>query len=253
MVWSGPHGVGGTGKTQYTRCPCHNRDVIVAATLRLPVLRNTLVNSACPWSNRTMTARPGPCQEPTTPGPVPAPATRIKDRTTGRLSLRRPTLDDLDAMFEIHADPETARHSPTGPIVATRDEAKRMLLLWVTDWAKHGFGYWAVRVAGTEPVVGFGGVTYRAPDALGGALVANLYYRFRPSAWGNGYATDVAREAVAMIGELAPEARVVALVRPTNIASARVAQHAGLAQATTVELKGTAMNVFELDKSVARS
>lgn len=172
---------------------------------------------------------------------------------TARLSLRRPTLADLDTMFEIHADPETARHSPTGPIVTSRDEAKRMLLTWLVDWARYGFGYWAVRLADTEQVIGFGGVAYRSPAELAGVRVANLYYRFRPAVWGNGYATEVAREAVALAGERAPKERVIALVRPGNIGSARVAEHAGLTRTITISRDDIAMCVYELDESVSRS
>jgi RimJ/RimL family protein N-acetyltransferase len=175
------------------------------------------------------------------------------ERDTARLSLRRPRLMDLDAMFAIHADPETARHSPTGPITPTREAAKDLLLTWLIDWTRHGFGYWTVRLLDTEQVIGFGGVTFRRLAEFGDEPIANLYYRYQPSAWGNGYATEMAREAVALVRERAPRSRLVALVRPSNVASARVAERVGMSHTFTVSRDNVAMCVYELRDSVARS
>ncbi len=56
----------------------------------------------------------------------------------------------------------------------------------------------------------------------------NLYYRFTPSAWGKGYATELARTAVALAREHLPQWPVIALTRVENTASIRTAERAGL-------------------------
>lgn len=58
----------------------------------------------------------------------------------------------------------------------------------------------------------------------------NLYYRFTPSAWGQGYATELARTAVALAQTHFPHWPVIARTRAGNIASMRVAERAGLAR-----------------------
>jgi len=72
-------------------------------------------------------------------------------------------------------------------------------------------------------VLGFGGIRPTTDhDYL------NLGYRFRPSAWGNGYATEVGLAAVDLAARVAPGLPVVALIQPANTASIRVAERIGL-------------------------
>lgn len=144
---------------------------------------------------------------------------------TARLALRRVRLDDGPALFAIDGDPAAHRYSPAGPALDL-GEANERLREWMRRWEVYGFGYWAVSLSPAHDIIGFGGVQrmlWREHDAL------NLYYRFTPSAWGHGYATEMARMAVALARAQLPSLPVIALVRPANIPSLRTAERAGLA------------------------
>jgi len=143
---------------------------------------------------------------------------------TQRLMLRRLRAGDGPAMFAVHGDPATNLYNPAGPHpdLATSEEMLRQCL---QHWQVYGFGYWAVTHPHEENIIGFGGVehlVWRHRDVL------NLYYRFTPSAWGNGYATELARAAVALAQEHLPSWPVIARTRVENIASIRTAERAGL-------------------------
>jgi ribosomal-protein-alanine N-acetyltransferase len=143
---------------------------------------------------------------------------------TARLTLRRLLPTDGPAMFAVHGDPATYRYSPARPHpdLATSEEMLRGCL---RDWETSGFGYWAVTLRQEEKIIGFGGVEYRVwrdRDVL------NLYYRFTPSAWGQGYATELAQRAVSLARTYLPQWPVVARTRATNIPSIRTAERAGL-------------------------
>lgn len=143
---------------------------------------------------------------------------------TARLALRRPRAEDGPAMYRIHGDPATYRYTPVAPDpdLAT---SVRALEEWTRQWEREGYGYWAVTPAGTEEVRGFGGVrriVWRDRD------MANLYYRLAPGAWGQGYAAELAREAVRLARVYLPHLPVVARVRAENIPSIRTAERAGL-------------------------
>ncbi|MBA2286016.1 MAG: GNAT family N-acetyltransferase [Ktedonobacteraceae bacterium] len=143
---------------------------------------------------------------------------------TERLVLRRPRAGDGPALFAVDGDPAATRYVLTGPDPdVTVSEAR--LQRWLQHWEDQGYGYWAVMLPKTEHVIGFGGVihqVWRERDVL------NLYYRFTPSAWGQGYASEVARMAIALAQAHLPPWPVIARTRAGNIASQRTAERAGL-------------------------
>jgi RimJ/RimL family protein N-acetyltransferase len=159
--------------------------------------------------------------------------------TPGRLTLRRPRADDVDAVFRIHGDPRTNRHNPDGP-QRDRREAEAMLAFFLAHWDEHGFGYWAVEDE-TGSVIGFGGLMRRP---RGDGEVLNLYYRFAPEAWGRGYATEVALAAVGLARSLPAALPVIAKTRPTNEAAKRVALRAGLVRRPDLDHGGFAVFVL---------
>jgi ribosomal-protein-alanine N-acetyltransferase len=152
-------------------------------------------------------------------------------RHTANLRLRPLRSDDLDALIEVEGDPATNEHRPGGP--PTDSEVEQHLRVFVEAWADGGVGYWAVG-HGDE----FVGVAGLRPLVLHGRDCWNLYYRFRPSAWGRGFAREVAIEAVAFAGEHSPRLPVVARTRPGNIAAKKVAQNAGLQRRTDLDCDG---------------
>jgi RimJ/RimL family protein N-acetyltransferase len=147
-----------------------------------------------------------------------------------RLLLCRPAVTDADAYFAINADPATNLHNPSGPL-ADPTSVPPVLELWARHWREEGYGYWTVRDPASGEILGFGGV--RPP--LRGEEFLNLYYRFRPSAWGKGYATEVGRAALVLAAKAAPGRVVVALIRPKNEPSINVARRLGLQPEGEVE------------------
>jgi RimJ/RimL family protein N-acetyltransferase len=97
------------------------------------------------------------------------------------------------------------------------------LLFSLVDAWENELSYWAVESHGL--VIGFAGVEARV---VLDRPCWNLYYRFKPSAWGKGFATEVAREAVAVAEAIHPVRPTVARTRAGNIPAIRVAERAGL-------------------------
>ncbi|NBM20786.1 GNAT family N-acetyltransferase [Streptomyces sp. GC420] len=146
---------------------------------------------------------------------------------TARLTLRRPTEADVDAIFAIHSDPGTCLHNPSDTL-ARPGEAEELYQCWDDQWNKYGYGYWVVRRRDSAQQLGFCGIK---PMELNGMKVLNLFYRFATSAWGQGYAGEAATTVTAWAIRHVPDLPLVARVRPANIASQRVALRAGLSRA----------------------
>lgn len=143
---------------------------------------------------------------------------------TDRLDLTAVSPDDLDALHELHADPDGWRHFPEGrhtDIATTRAFVETVL----GGWAADRLSYWTVRLPGSPAVIGLGGVR-RLPDDTW-----NLAYRFATAARGHGYAQEVARAGLAAAAAVDVTRPVVAWIDETNPASIRVAERIGLSYA----------------------
>jgi len=176
---------------------------------------------------------------------------------TARLSLRAPRATDLDAVFELHADPVANRFSPSGPLTS-REASDALLQGWLAHWQEKGFGYWAIAErAQPEQLLGFGGVMSRT---VGGVTGLYLYFRFRPQAWGQGLASEMAVKALELSFERLHEANVLAVVLPANTPSRKTLERIGMllkssladvpGQAPSLVYEMTAARFAELPKTL---
>ena len=153
---------------------------------------------------------------------------------TARLSLRRPSIRDLDAIFAITSDARTTPYNPSDAITTTA-EAVDLFGRWDEQWDRYGFGYWTLRLLETPDIVGFCGLKVMQ---FQGATVLNLFYRLAPAVWGNGIAAEAAAAAVAWGKVHVPGCAIIARVRPDNTRSQRVALRAGLKRAEHLDAPG---------------
>jgi ribosomal-protein-alanine N-acetyltransferase len=156
---------------------------------------------------------------------------------TARLSLRRPTMEDVDTIHSIHSDRRACAHN-LADLLTTRADAEDRHRRWDEHWRRHGFGYWAVRprdIGQPSAPLGFCGIKVMR---LRDVEVLNLFYRFDPSAWGDGFGTEAATAVVDWATSHLPDRTIVARVRPDNTASLRVAARAGLHRAEHLDVQG---------------
>ncbi|WP_439693534.1 GNAT family N-acetyltransferase [Curtobacterium sp. SP.BCo] len=140
---------------------------------------------------------------------------------TDRLLLTPLTPADIDDVHGVFSDARTWTHLPAGRHTV-RASSVDLVQRKIGGRARHGLGSWAVRSAADHAFLGVGGVDMTAAE------VWNLGYRLAPSAWGNGYATEIAHAAVHAAHDVAPEVPVTGRVLTNNPASAAVLERAGL-------------------------
>ncbi|GAA3340975.1 GNAT family N-acetyltransferase [Curtobacterium pusillum] len=140
---------------------------------------------------------------------------------TDRLLLTPLTPADIDDVHGVFSDARTWTHLPAGRH-SVRASTVDLVQRKIGGRARHGLGSWAVRAAADNAFLGVGGVDMTS------AGMWNLGYRLAPSAWGNGYATEVALAAVAAAHDVAPDVPVTGRVLTNNPASAAVLERAGL-------------------------
>jgi RimJ/RimL family protein N-acetyltransferase len=149
-----------------------------------------------------------------------------------RLVLRRPESTDVQALFQIYGDSRTNAFNPSGPLPSLTHAAD-LMNRWQSHWREHGFGLWAIEsVDAQTKVIGFGGLSYAMID---GRPRVHVGYRFAVDAWGQGFATELARYAIEFgLRDLSLD-EVLAFVRPAHTASRKVLEKAGMKECGTLD------------------
>jgi RimJ/RimL family protein N-acetyltransferase len=138
----------------------------------------------------------------------------IEPLSTERLDLRPVTLDDVDRLVTLDADPEVMRYI-NGGTPTPRDEARRIL--------ERSIGHrWLAFEHGAGEFAGWFGLR---PSA---GRDRELGYRLRRECWGRGLATEGARALVDLAFTKLDATRVWAQTMTVNSASRRVMERCGL-------------------------
>ena len=140
---------------------------------------------------------------------------------TPRLIGRRVEAQDLEPMLAVYGDLEAMRFVGDGTALS-RDDCERWLAVTAENYAKRGYGMFALVERQTGQVVGFGGLIHFA-----GRGEPEIKYALLRSAWGRGLATEAAR-ALLEFARARGLPEVIATVHPLHGASQRVLAKAAM-------------------------
>jgi ribosomal-protein-alanine N-acetyltransferase len=160
--------------------------------------------------------------------PVPFPE-RLE---TPRLILSRPTAADLPDLTAMFTDP---RVMATLGGLCSPEELDARLRRLLNNWEQDGFGLWVARRRTDGRFVGRGGL--RRVD-VGGREEVEVSYSLAEEFWGQGLATELARESVRVGFEVLGLAELVCFTLPTNARSRRVMEKAGFRYERDIEYAG---------------
>jgi [ribosomal protein S5]-alanine N-acetyltransferase len=154
---------------------------------------------------------------------------------TPRLTLTTWLLTDVDALFEVHSEPETMRFVRHGR-PESRVETEELVNQYLAEQAAQGWTKW--RLADVHGALvgraGFGG----------SATGRGLGFAIRRSHWGLGLATEIAQALVGWHLSHAAGVPLRAIVAVGNDASGRVLQKVGFREVGTEEYDGTTCRSF---------
>lgn len=163
---------------------------------------------------------------------------------TARLLLRPLQLEDAPTLALLWSDPDVTRYEG-GP--RKYDELIKLLEADARCTTPSDFDMLPVVEKSTGTVIGYCGLLDKAVD---GKPEIELAYTFAKSAWGKGYATEM---AIALkddaFNRLGLE-RIISLIDPENIASQFVAQKVGMQyEKTTLRPGGRTLRVYAVSRS----
>jgi len=143
---------------------------------------------------------------------------------TERLLLRGWRDEDREPYAAINADPQVREFFPE---LLTRAQSDAQIAVFDEHFAAHGFGMWALELRSSGELIGFAGMDLATYDAHFAPAI-EIGWRLARSAWGHGYASEAAREALRFgFAELELE-EIVACTTPANLRSRAVMERLGM-------------------------
>ena len=164
--------------------------------------------------------------------------------STLRLALREFDRNDVDDIHALDSDPLVMRFIGDGS-VSTREDAhaaiERTLARYIDT---PGLGVW--RVARRDDGVFIGWVSLKH---AGASPDIEIGYRLRPVAWGQGFATELARAMLVRGFDGLRLDRIIGVTHPDNLASQRVLVKAGLRDEGFGHYYDRDLRLFALDRA----
>ncbi len=141
---------------------------------------------------------------------------------TERLLLREYTAQDFDALYPILSDPVTMQHYPK----PYDENGVHRWLAWSLDnYAKYGFGLWAMVLKETGEFIGDCGITMQNID---GETLPEIGYHIHRNYWRRGYAKEAARAVRDWCFEHTDFDRIYSYMTVENTASYATAASMGM-------------------------
>jgi len=161
---------------------------------------------------------------------------------TDRLIIRSVQETDFEPLATLWADPEVTRYMG-GP--RNYEEILKILIEDAQANPQPAFDLWPVIEKKTGEVVGDCGILEKDID---GRHKYEVVYVLAKSAWGKGFATELASSLKDYAFNELGLKRITALIDPDNVKSERVATKIGLRyEKNTVRPNGKEMRLFALD------
>jgi ribosomal-protein-alanine N-acetyltransferase len=150
---------------------------------------------------------------------------------TDRLLLRRLVPDDLDALYALYCDPEMRRYFPpegaSPDRTLTYEETKEELEWFLNGHPRHPkLGLWATILKENGAFIGRCGLL---PWTIDGQDEVEVAYMIDKAYWGRGLGSEAAQGIRDYAFDQLGLTRLVCFIDPQNNASAKVAQHIGMA------------------------
>lgn len=145
---------------------------------------------------------------------------------TDRLLLRAWRDSDREPFAVMNADPEVVEHL-RGPL--SRADSDAFVGRIEASWARNGYGLWAVEVADGPAFIGYVGL-WDARFAAPFTPAVEVGWRLARPFWGNGYATEGARAALAYGFGAARLPEILTFTATINLRSRAVMERLGMAR-----------------------
>lgn len=146
---------------------------------------------------------------------------------TSRLAFRRWRDDHRPNFAAMNSDAEVMRYFPA---LQTEEQSNATVDAWLAHFRERGWGNWAVELLGTGEFIGFIGLSIPRRQ-LPFSPCIEVGWRLKRSAWGNGFATEGAKECLRQGFKRLGLAEIVSFTALLNTPSIAVMRRIGMQNA----------------------
>ncbi len=157
---------------------------------------------------------------------------------TPRLVLRPLSLDDVDAMAPMYADPEVMEF--VGEVLTPEQTIARITLI-TSLFDQQGFGLLGVVEKSSGQLIGRAGLVVQVVEER---REVEIVYGLVRASWGQGYATEAATAVRQWAFDHLPDPHFISLVPVNHARSARVAERLGGRHDRDVDFHGQRVRVY---------
>lgn len=166
---------------------------------------------------------------------------------TERLLLREIVPEDLDGFFELDSDPEVHRYLGNRP-VSDKNKLLEIIGFVRQQYLDHGIGRWAVVEKSSNRFIGWCGLKKVTETVNHHIHFHDLGYRLIQSYWGQGYATESARAALAYGFYTLMLDEIYAATHMENLASQRILTKLGFRFMETFDDDGAKNHWYKIQR-----
>ncbi len=161
---------------------------------------------------------------------------------TERLVLREYTPDDYEGLYAILSDPETMKHYPK----PYDENGTRRWLNWSLDnYAKYGFGLWAIELKQGGEMIGDCGITMQNID---GEFLPEIGYHVHKKYWRQGYAKEACALVKDWLFQNTDFDSVYSYMNQENVASCATAAANGMTKIKAYETEEEKLYVYRITR-----
>jgi RimJ/RimL family protein N-acetyltransferase len=167
---------------------------------------------------------------------------------TARLVIREMRRSDVESLHRVFSDPLLMRFWPVFDRSRTEQWVEESLL----NYARYGFGLWALTLRGSDEAIGdcglglINGLEGTEATEAGGQI--QIGWHVRRDLWGQGLATEAARACRDYAFDCLDLATLSALIQPENTASRRVAEKIGMTLLRQVRHRGRIICLYGMQR-----
>jgi ribosomal-protein-alanine N-acetyltransferase len=166
---------------------------------------------------------------------------------TDRLILRDIEETDAEGIFALDSDPRVHTYLGTRPIESL-EEARGIIQYIRQQYVRNGIGRWAIIDKKSNDFIGWTGLKYeqQVRSEFG---YYDIGYRLRTQYWGQGIATETARECLNYGFEKMNLNEICGAADVRHQASNHILQKIGLKFSEQFEFEGTLANFYRMDRT----